>query len=97
MKGHILLLIIKYKIIYQIDENKVKIHVISYFQGGPGVQDAHYSIMELAERLGALGAGPSAVGAAAAACRGIYCFITIVVVYQLILFSYFFQKTCTHI
>lgn len=46
--------------------------IISYFilQGGPGVQDAHYSIMELTERLGALGAGPSAVGAAAAACRG---------------------------
>ncbi|CAH0718126.1 unnamed protein product, partial [Brenthis ino] len=41
-------------------------------QGGPGVQDAHYSIMELAERLGALGAGPSAVGAAAAASRGMW-------------------------
>ncbi|KAI8434466.1 hypothetical protein MSG28_012485 [Choristoneura fumiferana] len=40
-------------------------------QGGPGVQDAHYSIMELAERLGALGAGPAAVGAAAAASRGL--------------------------
>ncbi|XP_047506201.1 coatomer subunit epsilon [Pieris napi] len=41
-------------------------------QGGPGVQDAHYSIMELAERLGALGAGPAAVGAAAAASRGMW-------------------------
>ncbi|KAG6457651.1 hypothetical protein O3G_MSEX010412 [Manduca sexta] len=41
-------------------------------QGGPGVQDAHYSIMELSERLGALGAGPSAVGAAAAASRGMW-------------------------
>lgn len=45
-------------------------------QGGPGVQDAHYSIMELAERLGALGAGPAAVGAAAAASRGMLsCYI----------------------
>ncbi|KAJ0174967.1 hypothetical protein K1T71_009108 [Dendrolimus kikuchii] len=41
-------------------------------QGGPGVQDAHYSIMELSERLGALGAGPAAVGAAAAASRGMW-------------------------
>ncbi|XP_072938191.1 coatomer subunit epsilon [Epargyreus clarus] len=41
-------------------------------QGGPGVQDAHYSIMELSERLGALGAGPAAVGAAAAAYRGMW-------------------------
>ncbi|XP_028171463.1 coatomer subunit epsilon-like [Ostrinia furnacalis] len=41
-------------------------------QGGPGVQDAHYSVMELAERLGALGAGPAAVGAAAAASRGMW-------------------------
>ncbi|XP_052752276.1 coatomer subunit epsilon [Galleria mellonella] len=41
-------------------------------QGGPGVQDAHYSVMELSERLGALGAGPAAVGAAAAASRGMW-------------------------
>ncbi|XP_045538840.1 coatomer subunit epsilon [Papilio machaon] len=41
-------------------------------QGGPGVQDAHYSIMELSEKLGALGAGPAAVGAAAAASRGMW-------------------------
>ncbi|XP_041980647.1 coatomer subunit epsilon [Aricia agestis] len=41
-------------------------------QGGPGVQDAHYSILELSERLGALGAGPAAVGAAAAAARGMW-------------------------
>ncbi|CAH2049097.1 unnamed protein product, partial [Iphiclides podalirius] len=41
-------------------------------QGGPGVQDAHYSIMELSERLGSLGAGPAAVGAAAAASRGMW-------------------------
>lgn len=41
-------------------------------QGGPGVQDAHYSIMELSERLGALGPGPAAVGAAAAASRGMW-------------------------
>ncbi|XP_037972017.2 coatomer subunit epsilon [Plutella xylostella] len=41
-------------------------------QGGPGVQDAHYSVMELTERLGALGAAPSAVGAAAAASRGMW-------------------------
>lgn len=41
-----------------------------YLQGGPGVQDAHFSIMELSERLGALGAGPAAAGAAAAASRG---------------------------
>lgn len=34
------------------------------------MQDSHYSIMELSERLGALGAGPAAVGAAAAASRG---------------------------
>lgn len=39
------------------------------------MQDAHYSIMELAERLGALGAGPAAVGAAAAASRGMFYFI----------------------
>ncbi|CAH2229640.1 jg4870 [Pararge aegeria aegeria] len=41
-------------------------------QGGPGVQDAHYSVMELAERLGTLGAGPAALGAAAAASRGMW-------------------------
>ncbi|CAG9791067.1 unnamed protein product [Diatraea saccharalis] len=41
-------------------------------QGGPGVQDAHYSVMELSERLGALGAGPAALGAAAAAARGMW-------------------------
>ncbi|GBP21761.1 Coatomer subunit epsilon [Eumeta japonica] len=41
-------------------------------QGGPGVQDAHYSIMELGEKLGTLGAGPAAVGAAAAAARGMW-------------------------
>ncbi|KAM3960451.1 LOW QUALITY PROTEIN: coatomer subunit epsilon-like [Aphomia sociella] len=41
-------------------------------QGGPGVQDAHYSIMELSERLGTLGAGPSSVGAAAAASLGMW-------------------------
>ncbi|RVE44749.1 hypothetical protein evm_010601 [Chilo suppressalis] len=41
-------------------------------QGGAGVQDAHYSVMEVAERLGALGAGPAALGAAAAACRGMW-------------------------
>ncbi|CAK1580822.1 unnamed protein product [Parnassius mnemosyne] len=41
-------------------------------QGGPGVQDAHYSVMELSERLGSLGAGPAALGAAAAASRGMW-------------------------
>ncbi|CAG9565899.1 unnamed protein product [Danaus chrysippus] len=41
-------------------------------EGGPGVQDAHFSIMELSERLGALGAGPAAAGAAAAASRGMW-------------------------
>ncbi|KAL4717388.1 hypothetical protein ACJJTC_017275 [Scirpophaga incertulas] len=41
-------------------------------QGGSGVQDAHYSVMELAERLGTLGAAPAALGAAAAAARGMW-------------------------
>ncbi|XP_053611857.1 coatomer subunit epsilon [Plodia interpunctella] len=41
-------------------------------QGGPGVQDAHYGVMELSERLGALGPAPAAAGAAAAAARGMW-------------------------
>ncbi|XP_028026559.1 coatomer subunit epsilon [Bombyx mandarina] len=45
---------------------------LNLIQGGPGIQDAHYSVMELSERLGSLGPGPASLGAGAAAARGMW-------------------------